>query len=229
MQPEARCLLLVLFVCIVNLSNIVGVPPSASAGRRCLSKADAKVRTFSRTRKLFGDFFCKKGDFGAFFDLGQGHGEGIHIIYICAREMDKPRSRAAGNRTEDDGQEAGERGRRNPAAKLRGTVAIMEGEREMDEPRSRAAGNRTEGRGTERRTGNGERDGRRRRMGEIEKSRDVSQHTALSLSRPIRSWTSRIAAFSQMYFRLRDDTHRLDVCKTTKTIKNIKDSISLSV
>ena len=78
-------------------------------------------------------------------------------------------------------------------------------------------------------TGNGERDGRRRRMGEIEKSRDVSQHTALSLSRPIRSWTSRIAAFSQMYFRLRDDTHRLDVCKTTKTIKNIKDSISLSV
>ena len=78
-------------------------------------------------------------------------------------------------------------------------------------------------------TGNGERDGRRRSMGEIEKSRDVSQHTALSLSRPIRSWTSRIAAFSQMYFRLRDDTHRLDVCKTTKTIKNIKDSISLSV
>ena len=76
---------------------------------------------------------------------------------------------------------------------------------------------------------NGERDVRRRRMGGIEKSRDVSQHTALSLSRPIRSWTSRIAAFSQMYFRLRDDTHRLDVCKTTKTIKNIKDSISLSV
>lgn len=98
----------------------------------------------------------------------------------------------------------------------------------MDKPRSRAAGNRTEGRGTERGTENGERDGRRRRMGEIEKSRDVSQHTALSLSRPIRSWTSRIAAFSQMYFRLRDDTHRLDVCKTTKTIKNIKDSISLS-
>ena len=65
--------------------------------------------------------------------------------------------------------------------------------------------------------------------GGIEKSRDVSQHTALSLSRPIRSWTSRIAAFSQMHFRLRDDTHRLDVCKTTKTIKNIKDSISLSV
>ena len=82
-----------------------------------------------------------------------------------------------------------------------------------------------DGTGTE----NGEGDGRRRRMGEIEKSRDVSQHTALSLSRPIRSWTSRIAAFSQMYFRLRDDTHRLDVCKTTKTIKNIKDSISLSV
>ena len=105
MRPEARCLLLVLFVCIVNLSNIVGVPPSASAGRRCLSKADAKVRTFSRTRKLFGDFFCKKGDFGAFFDLGQGHGEGIHIIYMCAREMDKPRSRAAGNRTEGRGRE----------------------------------------------------------------------------------------------------------------------------
>ena len=100
MQPEARCLLLVLFVCIVNLSNIVGVPPSASAGRRCLSKADAKVRTFSRTRKLFGDFFCKKVDFGAFFDLGQGHGEGIHIIYMRTRGMDKPRSRAAGNRTE---------------------------------------------------------------------------------------------------------------------------------
>ena len=98
MQPEARCLLLVLFVCIVNLSNIVGVPPSASAGRRCLSKADAKVRTFSRTRKLFGDFFVKKGFFGAFFDLGQGHGEGIHIIYICARE-----------------------GRTSPAAELRGT------------------------------------------------------------------------------------------------------------
>ena len=124
---------------------------------------------------------------------------------------------------------AGTGGRRNPAAKLRGSVAIMEGEREMDKPRSRAAGNRTEGRGTEGGAGNGERDGRRRRMGEIEKSRDVSQHTALSLSRPIRSWTSRIAAFSQMYFRLRDDTHRLDVCKTTKTIKNIKDSISLSV
>ena len=121
------------------------------------------------------------------------------------------------------GGKAGTGGIRNPAAKLRGTVAIMEGEREMDKPRSRAAGNRTEDRGK------GERDGRRRRMGEIEKSRDVSQHTALSLSRPIRSWTSRIAAFSQMYFRLRDDTHRLDVCKTTKTIKNIKDSISLSV
>ena len=125
MQPEARCLLLVLFVCIVNLSNIVGVPPSASAGRRCLSKADAKVRTFSRTRKLFGDFFCKKGDFGAFFDLGQGHGEGIHIIYICARE-----------------------GRTSPAAELRGT-----GRKTMDgrggreggdgretEPRSKTAG-----------------------------------------------------------------------------------------
>ena len=181
MQPEARCLLLVLFVCIVNLSNIVGVPPSASAGRRCLSKADAKVRTFSRTRKLFGDFFIKKGDFVAFFDLGQGHGEGIHIIYICARE-----------------------GWTSPAAELRGT--------------GRKEGGR-----------NGERDGRKRRMVEIEKSRDVSQHTALSLSRPIRSWTSRIAAFSQMHFRLRDDTHRLDVCKTTKTIKNIKDSISLSV
>ena len=169
MQPEARCLLLVLFVCIVNLSNIVGVPPPASAGRRCLSKADAKVRTFSRTRKLFGDFFCKKGDFGAFFDLGQGHGEGIHIIYICARE-----------------------GWTSPAAELRGT-------------------------GRKGRDGKGNEDGRRRRMGEIEKSRDVSQHTALSLSRPIRSCTSRIAAFSQMYFRLRDDTHRLDVCKTTKT------------
>ena len=88
MQPEARCLLLVLFVCIVNLSNIVGVPPSASAGRRCLSKADAKVRTFSRTRKLFGDIKRKKGDFGAFFDLGQGHGEGIHIIYIDAHGRD---------------------------------------------------------------------------------------------------------------------------------------------
>ena len=75
-------------------------------------------------------------------------------------------------------------------------------------------------------TGNGERGTGTEREemedGEIEKSRDVSQHTALSLSRPIRSWTSRIAAFSQMYFRLRDDTHRLDVCKTTKTIKNIK-------
>ena len=107
MQPEARCLLLVLFVCIVNLSNIVGVPPSASAGRRCLSKADAKVRTFSRTRKLFGDFFIEKGDFGAFFDLGQGHGEGIHIyIYMRTGEKDKPRSRAAGNRTEkEDGAE----------------------------------------------------------------------------------------------------------------------------
>ena len=162
MQPEARCLLLVLFVCIVNLSNIVGVPPPASAGRRCLSKADAKVRTFFRTRKLFGDFFVKKRDFGAFFDLGQGHGEGIHIIYICAREMDKPRSRAAGNRTEGAGRDreggkAGTGGRRNPAAKLRGTVAIMEGEREIDKPRSRAAGNRTEGGGTgrDRRTGNG--------------------------------------------------------------------------
>ena len=72
--------------------------------------------------------------------------------------MDKPRSRAAGNRTESRrtggaGGKAGTGGRRNPAAKLRGTVAIMEGEREMDEPRSRAAGNRT-GR-TGRGTGNG--------------------------------------------------------------------------
>ena len=91
MQPEARCLLLVLFVCIVNLSNIVGVPPPASAGRRCLSKADAKVRTFSRTRKLFGDFFVKKRDFGAFFDLGQGHGEGIHyIIYMRTGDRRAP-------------------------------------------------------------------------------------------------------------------------------------------
>lgn len=184
MQPEARCLLLVLFVCIVNLSNIVGVPPPASAGRRCLSKADAKVRTFFRTRKLFGDFFVKKGFFEAFFDLGQGHGDGIHIIYICARE-----------------------GWTSPAAELRGT-----------------------GRKGAGRDGIGERGTGREETedGGIEKSRDVSQHTALSLSRPIRSWTSRIAAFSQMYFRLRDDTHRLDVCKTTKTIKNIKDSISLS-
>ena len=159
MQPEARCLLLVLFVCIVNLSNIAGVPPSASAGRRCLSKADAKVRTFSRTRKLFGDFFCEKGDFGAFFDLGQGHGEGIHIIYICAREgWTSPAAelRGTGGAGRDGtGGKAGTGGRRNPAAKLRGTVAIMEGEREMDKPRSRAAGNRTEGRGTERGTGNG--------------------------------------------------------------------------
>ena len=153
---------------------------------------------------------------------------GTVAIMEREREMDKPRSRAAGNRTEGAGRDreggkAGTGGRRNPAAKLRGTVAIMEGEREIDKPRSRAAGNRTEGG-----TGNGEGDVRRRRMVGIEKSRDVSQHTALSLSRPIRSWTSRIAAFSQMYFRLRDDTHRLDVCKTTKTIKNIKDSISLS-
>ena len=131
MQPEARCLLLVLFVCIVNLSNIVGVPPPASAGRRCLSKADAKVRTFSRTRKLFGDFFCKKGDFGAFFDLGQGHGEGIHIIYICAREgWTSPAAELRGTgRKGRDGAEgkAGTGGRRNPAAKLRGTVAIVLG------------------------------------------------------------------------------------------------------
>ena len=155
MQPEARCLLLVLFVCIVNLSNIVGVPPSASAGRRCLSKADAKVRTFSRTRKLFGDFFIKKGDFGAFFDLGQGHGEGIHIIYIYAHGRDGQAPQPSCG--EQDGRDgtggaggmAGTGGRRNPAAKLRGTVAIMEGEREMDEPRSRAAGNRTEGAGRE--------------------------------------------------------------------------------
>ena len=151
MQPEARCLLLVLFVCIVNLSNIVGVPPPASAGRRCLSKADAKVRTFSRTRKLFGDFFVKKRDFWAFFDLGQGHGEGIHIIYICAREgWTSPAAELRG--TGRNGREAREGrretgGRRTPTAKLRGTVAIMEGEREMDEPRSRAAGNRTEGKG----------------------------------------------------------------------------------
>lgn len=41
--------------------------------------------------------------------------------------MDKPRSRAAGNKTEDDGREAEERGRRTPAAKLRGTVAIAVG------------------------------------------------------------------------------------------------------
>ena len=67
--------------------------------------------------------------------------------------MDEPRSRAAGNRTKGAGGMAGTGGRRNPAAKLRGTVAIMEGEREMDEPRSRAAGNRTEGRGTEEGTG----------------------------------------------------------------------------
>ena len=107
MQPEARCLLLVLFVCIVNLSNIVGVLPPASAGRRCLSKADAKVRTFSRTRKLFGDFFCRKGDFGAFFDLGQGHGEGIHIIYICAREGRTSPQPSCG---EQDGR-AGRKGR----------------------------------------------------------------------------------------------------------------------
>ena len=77
--------------------------------------------------------------------------------------MDKPRSRAAGNRTEDDGRDgtggkAGTGGRRNPAAKLRGTVAIMEGEREMDKPRSRAAGNRTEGTGREGQDGRG-RDG----------------------------------------------------------------------
>ena len=134
MQPEARCLLLVLFVCIVNLSNIVGVPPSASAGRRCLSKADAKVRTFSRTRKLFGDFFCKKGDFGAFFDLGQGHGEGIHIIYICAQE-----------------------GWTSPAAELRGTGRKGRDERRRrdggdgreTEPRSKTAGHSGyNGRGT---------------------------------------------------------------------------------
>ena len=125
MQPEARCLLLVLFVCIVNLSNIVGVPPPASAGRRCLSKADAKVRTFSRTRKLFGDFFFFFWDFGAFFDLGQGHGEGIHIIYICVRER-----------------------RTSPAAEMRGTGRkTMDGTGRREggdgretEPRSKTAG-----------------------------------------------------------------------------------------
>ena len=107
MQPEARCLLLVLFVCIVNLSNIVGVPPPASAGRRCLSKADAKVRTFFRTRKLFGDFFCEKGDFGAFFDLGQGHGEGIHInIYAHGREGQAPQPSCG----EQDGRQGDGRG-----------------------------------------------------------------------------------------------------------------------
>ena len=157
MQPEARCLLLVLFVCIVNLSNIVGVLPPASAGRRCLSKADAKVRTFSRTRKLFGDFFCKKGDFGAFFDLGQGHGEGIHIIYICAREgRTSPAAELRGTgRKTMGGREGGDGRETAPAAKLRGTVAIMEGEWEMDEPRSRAAGNRTEGTGREGQDGTG--------------------------------------------------------------------------
>ena len=125
MRPEARCLLLVLFVCIVNLSNIVGVPPSASAGRRCLSKADAKVRTFSRTRKLFGDFFCKKGDFGAFFDLGQGHGEGIHIIYICAREgwtSPAAERRGAGRKTMDGrrGREGGDGRETEPRSKTAG-------------------------------------------------------------------------------------------------------------
>lgn len=43
--------------------------------------------------------------------------------------MDKPRSRAAGNRTEGRGTggKAGTGGRRTPAAKLRGTVAIAVG------------------------------------------------------------------------------------------------------
>ena len=41
--------------------------------------------------------------------------------------MDKPRSRAAGNRTDGAGGMAGTGGRSNPAAKLRGTVAIAVG------------------------------------------------------------------------------------------------------
>ena len=56
------------------------------------------------------------------------------------------------------GGKAGTGDGQNPAAKLRGTVAIMEREREMDKPRSRAAGNRTEGAGREGQDGTG-RDG----------------------------------------------------------------------
>ena len=182
MQPQARCLLLVLFVCIVNLSNIVGVPPPASAGRRCLSKADAKVRTFSRTRKLFRDFFQKKDVFHAFFDFRQAQGGGTHIfIYICGEKgKGKPRSRAAGNWTGKEGK--------------------ME-----------------DGREKEREKGVG-----------MKKSRDVSQHTALSLSRPIKAVGLLDSVIFTNVLPSSGRTHHLDVYKTTKTIKIIYLLILLS-
>ena len=89
---------------------------------------------FPEHANFSGIFFIKKGIFRAFFDLGQGYGEGIHIIYICARE-----------------------GWTSPAAELRGTGRKgRDGRRGRDggdgretEPRSKTAGHSGyNGRGT---------------------------------------------------------------------------------
>ena len=115
---------------------------------------------FPEHANFSGIFFVKKGILGLSLTWVKGMGR-AYILYIYAngREGQAPQPSCGeqdGRRwTGGAGGKAGTEGRRDRAAKLRGTVAIMEGEREMDEPRSRAAGNRTEDRGTERGTGTG--------------------------------------------------------------------------
>ena len=118
---------------------------------------------FPEHANFSGIFFVKKGISGLSLTWVKGMGR-AYILYICAHGRDgqapQPSCGEQDERggTRGAGEMAGTGGRRNPAAKLRGTVAIMEGEREMDKPRSRAAGNRTEGRGREGQDGRG-RDG----------------------------------------------------------------------
>ena len=91
-------------------------------------------------------------------------------------------------------------------------------------PRSRAAGNRT---GKEGKTGNGREKEREKGVG-MKKSRDVSQHTALSLSRPIKAVGLLDSVIFTNVLPSSGRTHHLDVYKTTKTIKIIYLLILLS-
>lgn len=99
---------------------------------------------------------------------------------------------------------AGRKGEASPAAERRGT-----------------------GPGKEGKTGNG-REKEREKGVCMKKSRDVSQHTALSLSRPIKAMCLLDSVIFTNVLPSLGRTHHLDVYKTTKTIKIIYLFILLS-
>ena len=89
---------------------------------------------FPNTQTFRGFFFVKKGISGLSLTWVKGMGK-AYILYIYAHGRDGQAPQPScgeqdGRRwTGGAGGKAGTGGRRNPAAKLRGTVAIMEGER----------------------------------------------------------------------------------------------------